>query len=320
MRRTSVSRKPEAMAPILPLPSLQKTTTGRNYRRWTNMLPRLNRPSPKRLLLMVLGLSFVVTLLVEVFHLRSKGYGSNSGISIPKPIFLMPRPRVLIAQGTYKGNIIRGSYPQTIETFLGIPYAQTTAGKNRFKPPVLLKETKQTFDASEYGPRCPSSGDSQLTESEDCLNLNIFRPHGVNNVSPLVPVAVFFHGGAFNFGNGKTRAMDNLVAWSEKPMVGVSFNYRVGALGFLSGKLAHKEGLLNVGLKDQAACMQWVRENINAFGGDPNQITIMGISAGAHSVSPTLCACACFRVLLSRMNKSHDSHQNPRDLSEKNAN
>jgi carboxylesterase type B len=76
-----------------------------------------------------------------------------------------------------------------------------------------------------------------------------------------------------------------MVAWSEKPFVAVSFGYRLGALGFLPSGLTKKEGLLNLGLRDQILLFQWVQENIEAFGGDPGNVTLFGLSAGAHSVS-----------------------------------
>lgn len=75
-----------------------------------------------------------------------------------------------------------------------------------------------------------------------------------------------------------------MVAWSEEPFIAVAFNYRLGAFGFLPSKLAQKEGLLNAGLKDQALLLQWVQDNIAEFGGDPNDVTLMGSSAGAHSI------------------------------------
>ena len=76
----------------------------------------------------------------------------------------------------------------------------------------------------------------------------------------------------------------SMVAWSAEPFIGVSFNYRIGAPGFLNSALTANEGLLNLGLHDQVLLLQWVNENIAAFGGDPDNITLMGLSAGAHSV------------------------------------
>lgn len=77
----------------------------------------------------------------------------------------------------------------------------------------------------------------------------------------------------------------SMVAWSEHPFVAVSFGYRIGALGFLPSSLSQKEGLLNLGLRDQLLLLQWVQENIANFGGDPANVTLFGLSAGAHSVN-----------------------------------
>ncbi len=77
----------------------------------------------------------------------------------------------------------------------------------------------------------------------------------------------------------------SMVAWSEQPFVAVSFNYRIGALGFLPSSLTAREGVLNLGLRDQILLFEWVQENISSFGGDKNDVTLIGLSAGAHSVS-----------------------------------
>lgn len=118
--------------------------------------------------------------------------------------------------------------------------------------------------------------------SEDCLTANVFRPAGFDALN--LPVAVYFHGGAFNRGSAIGHDTASMVAFAN-PFVAVSFNYRLGALGFLNSALAAKEGILNLGLHDQILLLEWVQKNIAAFGGDPNQVTIMGLSAGAHSVS-----------------------------------
>lgn len=75
-----------------------------------------------------------------------------------------------------------------------------------------------------------------------------------------------------------------MIAWSGKPFIGVSSGYRIGALGFLPSKVSKDEGILNLGLRDQVLLFEWVRDNIGRFGGDPGNVTLMGLSAGAHSV------------------------------------
>jgi carboxylesterase type B len=119
---------------------------------------------------------------------------------------------------------------------------------------------------------------------EDCLNLNVFLPKR-RDASKKLPVLVYIHGGAFNFGHAKGTEISSLVAWSVEPIIGVSFNYRIGALGFLPSKVTAREGLLNLGLKDQSLLLEWVQENIGAFDGNKDNVTVMGSSAGAHSVS-----------------------------------
>lgn len=232
--------------------------------------------------LYVVGLLLIGGVVVE-FALM--GMGIPHLVHVPKmPLFLMPKPSITVAQGTYVGTTLRGDYPRDVEQFLGIPYALDTGGQRRFRPPVKVPPGDGKFTAIEYGERCWSTGDQDVKEGDDCLNLNIWRPKGLDR-DHVRPVVVFFHGGAFNGGNARGRDMASMVAWSDEAIVGVSFNYRVGAMGFLPSALTAKEGLLNIGLKDQDMLMQWVRDNIQAFGGDPEAVTIMGTSAGAHSVS-----------------------------------
>lgn len=108
------------------------------------------------------------------------------------------------------------------------------------------------------------------------------------------------HGGAFNRGTAKMHYSASMLGWSDEPFIIVSFNYRIGALGFLNSAVMQTEGLLNVGLKDQILLMEWVQENVAKFGGnlvtlapmielifflgDPDNVTLFGLSAGAHSV------------------------------------
>lgn len=95
---------------------------------------------------------------------------------------------------------------------------------------------------------------------------------------------MYIHGGAFNRGFAAMHDTASMLSWSEEPFLAVSFNYRIGALGFLNSELTEKEGLLNLGLRDQTLLLEWVQQNIQDFGGDPNQVTIAGLSAGAHSI------------------------------------
>ncbi|KAI1855300.1 hypothetical protein JX266_000165 [Neoarthrinium moseri] len=208
--------------------------------------------------------------------------------------------KVTIAQGTYFGEVTAKSdkYPRSVDAWRGIPYAQSTGGENRFRPPQPLSDTPTpdvVYDARSFGSVCGGGGD------EDCLNLNVYRPHfgadpaaDARDMAKLggedkkMPVVVYVHGGGFNGGSGKERNMASFVSWAETPTVGISFNYRVGALGFLPSALTRKEGALNLGLKDQQMLLAWVQKNVASFGGDPDNVTLMGLSAGAHSIGHQL--------------------------------
>jgi len=204
-------------------------------------------------------------------------------------------PAVALRQGRYVGSTILSSsyFPRPLDAFRGIPYAQTTAGENRFRLPKPLPPSEGRFDALRFGKTCPRDGFLRPEMGEDCLNLNIYRTAGLvdndglhisDKSKVLLPVIVYVHGGAFNTGTGIERNMASFVSWAEDPMIAINFNYRVGPLGFLPSDLTAREGLLNLGLKDQQLLFDWVQQNIEAFGGDPSNVTIMGLSAGAHSV------------------------------------
>ena len=198
------------------------------------------------------------------------------------------RPRVKLPQGTVIGGLERGPFPKTVESFKGIPYALPPTGDRRFRAPVPVGPSSETIDASEFGPRAPATQlitvGPTLEQSEDCLTANVFRP-AVEDQKGLLPVALYIHGGAFNRGNAAMHNTASMVGWSEAPFIAVSFGYRISAFGFLPSKLSAKEGVLNLGLKDQICLMQWVQENIHHFGGDKDNVTLIGLSAGAHSVS-----------------------------------
>lgn len=217
---------------------------------------------------------------------------------------LRPRPRtptphtgpsatVHLAQGRYTGVILPPTFavPRGVEAWRGIPFAQTTGGQNRFRPPVPLHLSASSattpFDASTFGPVCPGTASRipGMLDGEDCLNLNVYRPAASYEPGGRkMPVVIYVHGGAFNGGLGTERDMSSFVGWSRTPVVGVNFNYRVGALGFPSSSVAEREGALNLGLRDQRLLFEWVRQNISQFGGDESRVTLMGMSAGAHSI------------------------------------
>jgi len=195
------------------------------------------------------------------------------------------RPSVTLRQGSYIGRIYNRQ-PRSIEEFRGIPYGLSTAREGRFSPPLPVLQSKEYFDASNFGWRCPAGNQDapgNHEQDEDCLNLNIMRPEQ-RPLNKKLPVLIHFYGGSFNFGSSTSRNIGGLIGYSTEAFIAVTFNYRIGALGFLPSSLTEKAGLLNVGLKDQVLLLKWVRDNIAEFGGDPNDVTVMGVSAGAHGV------------------------------------
>lgn len=211
---------------------------------------------------------------------------------------------VTINEGTIVGKRQSASeaYPRSVDIFYGIPYATA----ERFQPArSCVPVTKgSTFDARTPGPSSPFPM-AQLDTSESPLRLNIIRPSLPSTVSSSsstststspsayssvsssrstkLPVMIYIHGGAFNFGYPLDRDLASLVSWAPQDVLVVGVSHRLGALGFLSGDESVKE--LNLGLRDQRVAMEWVRRWVGAFGGDGEDITLMGVSAGAHAVS-----------------------------------
>ena len=151
--------------------------------------------------------------------------------------------------------------------------------------------------ATDYGSYCPQPktlNSAEMVVDEDCLDVNVQRPIGTKPDAKL-PVYVYIHGGGFVTGSGVKDAADKIVRMTG--VIGVSVNYRLGALGFLA--LPSLAGGGDFGFEDQQAALAWIKRNIAAFGGDPNNITIGGESAGGWSMCGHLVAPAS-RGLFSR--------------------
>lgn len=168
--------------------------------------------------------------------------------------------------------------------YKGIPYAAPPVGERRFRPPEPLPPWTAPRRCAAFGPASPQEGADEATD-EDCLTLNIWTPAVA--ATDRLPVMVFFHGGAFQSGSGSLRVYDG-ASLAERGVVVVTCNYRLGALGFLAHPALSAESAAgvsgNYGLLDQQAALAWVSRNIAAFGGDPDNVTIFGQSAGAASV------------------------------------
>ncbi|KAF7592703.1 hypothetical protein BBP40_012607 [Aspergillus hancockii] len=203
-------------------------------------------------------------------------------------------PTARVRNGTYVG-VKNHHYQQ--DFFLGMPYAQQPVDGLRFTVPQSLNESwSGVRDAKAYSDTCVGYGTDSIwyPMSESCLTLNVIRGSSASAESNL-PVGVWIHGGGFYMGSGSDERynMSAIVANAYrigKPFVAVSLNYRLSAWGFLSSSEINNSGNTNLGLRDQRLALQWVQENIGAFGGDPNKVTIWGESAGGMSVGSHLTA------------------------------
>jgi para-nitrobenzyl esterase len=209
------------------------------------------------------------------------------------------RPRVTIDQGTLEGR-----WADTkVRRFLGVPYAAPPTGDRRWAAPQDPGGWSKVRDAGSYSKRCAqlssSAYDSDASDDEDCLYLNVWAPS--NAPKRGLPVVFWIHGGDHTYGSAselvpssKTDAYYDGTALANRGVVVVTINYRVGALGFFAHPVLDTDGSPygNQGLWDQQYALQWVKYNIADFGGDPSNVTIFGQGSGAsdvcmHVVAPT---------------------------------
>jgi para-nitrobenzyl esterase len=187
---------------------------------------------------------------------------------------------------TREGQVY-GIADSDIARFMGIPYAAPPVGSARWRAPAKAPQRAEIFAANKLGPSCPQSSQQtfEARSSEDCLTINVFT---LARMDERLPVMVWIHGGGFVTGTGADPLYDGS-ALARDGVVVVTFNYRLGALGWLgSGLLSgddEQDGIGNYGMKDQIAALRWVHDNIAAFGGDPDNVTIFGSSSGANAVA-----------------------------------
>ena len=226
-------------------------------------------------------------------------------LAVPAPLERRANPTVIAPspQATVAGTSIAN-----VESFKGIPYAQPPIDQLRLKPPQPLTSSLGKVDGTGIPKACPQfffSIDERniptnvlgtilnlpllqtvTNAGEDCLTVNVQRPAGTTASSKL-PVLFWIFGGGFELGStqmydGSSLVLDSVA--QGKPIIFVAVNYRVGGFGFLPGKEILKDGSANLGLLDQRLGLKWVADNIAAFGGDPDKVTIWGESAGSISV------------------------------------
>jgi para-nitrobenzyl esterase len=210
-------------------------------------------------------------------------------------LFLLPVPGLPVAASSLSADAmvlldsgpVRGKAGDGIRSYLGIPYAAPPVGLLRWRPPQPVASWTAVRDCLVFGPACPQPNQRPGGRyDEDCLTLNVWTP--AQGPDDRLPVMVWIHGGAFNFGSSAQPEYDgkNL---ARKGVVVVTLNYRLGPLGFLVHPLLARESAQgvagNYGLLDQIAALEWVKRNVAAFGGDPDLVTVFGQSAGSRSVS-----------------------------------
>ncbi|XP_063834728.1 carboxylic ester hydrolase-like [Ostrinia nubilalis] len=177
-----------------------------------------------------------------------------------------------------QGPVIGYKVPDTdVFSFNGIPYATAPTGTDKFKAPLPPPTWTEPFEAKDNRITCPQQLFLDRNITEDCLIANIYVP---DTEATNLPVLVAVHGGAFQIGYGDLDKPVSLV--NTKRLIAVNFNYRLGAHGFLC--LGTEDAPGNAGMKDQVALLRWVKTNIAAFGGNPDDVTVVGCSAGGASV------------------------------------
>lgn len=212
----------------------------------------------------------------------------------------MREPVVKISKG-----LIRGVQKDGYKTYFGIRYAKAPEGELRFRAPQEVEPWEGEYAADHFGAICPqdpfdgfyskefhSDPAFEPPLSEDCLFLNLWVPNEAEKGETSCPVAMYIHGGAFGAGFGSEMEFDG-AAYAKRGVILVTINYRLGILGFLAHPwlAAENEAGLsgNYGILDQIAALKWIRDHIADFGGDPDNITVFGQSAGAMSTQ-TLCS------------------------------
>ena len=222
--------------------------------------------------------NLILTLLITVIAVSCKNK-DNTKLEVKEELDV-----VKTQFGSVKGTIV-----DSLAIFKGIPFAEPPVGELRWRAPQPPKSWEGIKQTTEYA-AAPMQGNDPTGKSEDCLYLNIWTP--AKSSKDKIPVLVWIYGGGFSYGSTSEPVYDG-AALAKKGVVLVSIAYRVGQLGFLSHPELSAENPNkvsgNYGLLDQIAGLQWIKDNIAAFGGDPNKVTIFGESAGGISVS-MLCA------------------------------
>ncbi|CAN7982966.1 unnamed protein product, partial [Ixodes hexagonus] len=200
-------------------------------------------------------------------------------------------PVIHTSSGSLVGIGLR-SEEKNVNAYLGIPFAEAPIGKLRFKKPLPVPAWKGVLLALHKPRGCVQTDFSVYKDDlkinmsntvEDCLFLNVWVPRGNTTDGKPFPVLMYLYGGYFSWGSANLHVYDGAAFATRAQVIYVTFNYRVGVLGFLNASSPEDPG--NMGLYDQLEALRWINKNIQFFGGDPNAVTLVGHSAGAISVA-----------------------------------
>ncbi|PVH74427.1 putative extracellular lipase [Cadophora sp. DSE1049] len=226
--------------------------------------------------------------------------GELNSATILSAVAFLHEVAVRVRNGTIVGKHV--DYYQQ-DQFLGIPFAQPPIGDLRFNLPQSINQTWESpLNATEYGPMCIQYPlpipldplDITYAQSEDCLTINVIRPSGTKTKDKL-PVMVYIYGGGFQEGGSSdgrynmSYMLQNSVQMGE-PAIMVSMNYRLQGWGLIAGDDVRGQGVTNLSLRDQRLALEWIQENIEAFGGDRSRVALFGESVGAISIGSHLLA------------------------------
>ena len=238
------------------------------------------KKSLQRIMIAVLALSFIILTACQS---PSSSSGAKDGAKGNEAV------KVVCENGVMLGKSTDG-----VASFKGVPYAKPPVNELRWKAPQAPDPSDQEIECYDFGYAAlqyewPSEPASYSPKSEDCLTLNIWENEGIVGSEDQKPVMVFFHGGAYGWG-GTTDPVYNgqNFAKAHDDVIIVTCNYRLGLMSFADfSKVEGGEEYtdINLGIRDHIAALQWIQKNISGFGGDPDNVTIFGESAGAWSTT-----------------------------------